>query len=128
MTFQRELIPIDLEKNKRDAIAKLEKQKQVKKDQEIAMKNRYNYQNYYNLSNIKKFKSHQVTENFLNTETALKEFEDMCENYQLFRIKDEILTAQKEIIAREHDTFTIRRTAKLIDLVANQIFTKHDIK
>ena len=28
MTFQRELIPIDLEKNKRDAIAKLEKQKQ----------------------------------------------------------------------------------------------------
>ena len=55
MTFQRELIPIDLEKNKRDAIAKLEKQKQVKKDQEIVMKNRYNYQNYYNLSNIKKF-------------------------------------------------------------------------
>ena len=83
---------------------------------------------YYNLSNIKKSKSHQVTEQYLDPDVALKEFEDLCENYQLYRIKDQILEIQKTTLSRDHDAFTIRSTAKLIDLIADEIFTRHDIK
>ena len=83
---------------------------------------------YYNLSNIKKSKSHQVTEKYLDQDTALKEFEDMCKNYQLYRIRDQILDLQKTTISRDHDAFTIRSTAKLVDMIAEEIFTKHDIK
>ena len=83
---------------------------------------------YYNLSNIKKSKSHQVTEQYLDPDVALKEFEDLCENYQLYRIKDQILEIQKTTLSRDHDAFTIRSTAKLVDLIADEIFTKQDIK
>ena len=83
---------------------------------------------YYNLSNIKNSKSHKLTEQYLDADTALKEFEDLCENYQLYRIKDQILDLQKTTISRDHDAFTIRSTAKLVDMIAEEIFTKHDIK
>ena len=86
------------------------------------------YNSLYNLSNIKKSNAHQVTEKYLDQETALQEYEDICENYQLYRIKDQILEIQKTTLSREHDAYTIRSTAKLIDLIADEIFTKHDLK
>ena len=82
----------------------------------------------YNLSNIKKSNALKFTEQYLDLDTALKEFEDLCENYQLYRIKDQILDLQKTTISRDHDAFTIRSTAKLVDMIAEEIFTKHDIK
>ena len=82
----------------------------------------------YNIRNIKKSNAHKFTEQYLDQDTALKEFEDLCENYQLYRIKDQILDLQKTTISRDHDAFTIRSTAKLVDMIAEEIFTKHDIK
>ena len=83
---------------------------------------------YYNIRNINKSNSHKFNEQYLDQDTALKEFEDLCENYQLYRIKDQILDLQKTTISRDHDAFTIRSTAKLVDMIAEEIFTKHDIK
>ena len=83
---------------------------------------------YYNIRNINKSNSHKFNEQYLDADTALKEFEDLCENYQLYRIKDQILDLQKTTISRDHDAFTIRSTAKLVDMIAEEIFTKHDIK
>ena len=82
----------------------------------------------YNIRNIKKSNAHKFNEQYLDADTALKEFEDLCENYQLYRIKDQILDLQKTTISRDHDAFTIRSTAKLVDMIAEEIFTKHDIK
>ena len=82
----------------------------------------------YNIRNIKKSNAHKFNEQYLDQDTALKEFEDLCENYQLYRIKDQILDLQKTTISRDHDAFTIRSTAKLVDMIAEEIFTKHDIK
>ena len=81
-----------------------------------------------NIRNINKSNSHKFNEQYLDADTALKEFEDLCENYQLYRIKDQILDLQKTTISRDHDAFTIRSTAKLVDMIAEEIFTKHDIK
>ena len=83
---------------------------------------------FYNIRNINKSNSHKFNEQYLDQDTALKEFEDLCENYQLYRIKDQILDLQKTTISRDHDAFTIRSTAKLVDMIAEEIFTKHDIK
>ena len=83
---------------------------------------------YYNIRNIKKSNAHKFNEQYLDADTALKEFEDLCENYQLYRIKDQILDLQKTTISRDHDAFTIRSTAKLVDLISSEIFTKQDIK
>ena len=83
---------------------------------------------HYDIRNIKKSNSHKFNEQYLDQDTALKEFEDLCENYQLYRIKDQILDLQKTTISRDHDAFTIRSTAKLVDMIAEEIFTKHDIK
>ena len=82
----------------------------------------------YNIRNIKKSNAHKFTEQYLDADTALKEFEDLCENYQLYRIKDQILDLQKTTISRDHDAFTIRSTAKLVDMIADEIFTKHNIR
>ena len=83
---------------------------------------------YYNIRNIKKSNAHKFNEQYLDADVALKEFESVCENYTLYRIKDQILDLQKTTISRDHDAFTIRSTAKLVDMIAEEIFTKHDIK
>ena len=83
---------------------------------------------YYNIRNIKKSNAHKFNEQYLDQDTALKEFEDLCQNYQLYRIKDQILDLQKTTISRDHDAFTIRSTAQLVDMIADEIFTKHNIR
>ena len=83
---------------------------------------------FYNIRNIKNSNAHKVAEQYLDADVALKEFEDMCENYRLYRIKDQILEKQKLTLSRDHDAFTIRNTAQLVDMIAEEIFTKHDIK
>ena len=83
---------------------------------------------YYNIRNIKKSNAHKFTEQYLDADVALKEFESVCENYTLYRIKDQILEKVKETLSRAHDAFTFRCTAQLVDMIAEEIFTKHDIK
>ena len=83
---------------------------------------------YYNIRNIKKSNAHKFNEQYLDADVALKEFENMCENYQLYRIKEQILEKQKETLSRDHDAFTIRSTAQLVDMIADEIFTKHNIR
>jgi hypothetical protein len=125
-----DLIRQNAEQMRRSA-AENSKQKQnrnVKSVQSKIYSNNPFSNDYYNLSNIKKSNAHKVAEQYLDQDTALKEFEDLCENYQLYRIKDQILDLQKTTISRDHDAFTIRSTAKLVDMIAEEIFTKHDIK
>ena len=82
----------------------------------------------YNIRNIKKSNAHKFTEQYLDADVALKEFESVCENYTIYRIKEEILEKVKETLSRDHDAFTIRSTAQLVDMIADEIFTKHNIR
>ena len=83
---------------------------------------------FYNIRNIKNSNAHKVSEQYLDQDVALKEFEDMLENYRLYRLKDPILEKQKLTLSRDHDAFTIRNTAQLVDMIAEEILTKYDIK
>ena len=83
---------------------------------------------YYNIRNIKKSNAHKFNEQYLDADVALKEFESVCENYTLYRIKEQILEKVKETLSRDHDAFTIRSTAQLVDMIAEEIFTKHNIR
>ena len=83
---------------------------------------------FYNIRNIKNSNAHKVSEQYLDQDVALKEFEDMLENYRLYRLKDSILEKQKLTLSRDHDAFTIRSTAQLVDMIDDEIFTKHNIR
>ena len=83
---------------------------------------------FYNIRNIKNSNAHKVSEQYLDQDVALKEFEDMLENYRLYRLKDPILEKQKLTLSRDHDAFTIRNTAQLVDMIAEEILTRYDIK
>lgn len=125
-----ELIRQNAEQLRRVALenSKQKQNRNVKSVQSKIYSNNPFSNDYYNLSNIKKSNAHKVAEQYLDADVALKEFEDMLENYRLYRIKDPILEKQKLTLSRDHDAFTIRSTAQLVDMIAEEILTRYDIK
>jgi len=124
-----ELIRQNAEQMRRNALQNSKDKQNNIKSVQSKIHNSNPFQNeFYNIRNIKNSKSHKLTEQYLDHEVATKEFEDMCEHYRLYRIRNQILEKQQLMLNRDHDAFTIRNTAQLVNMIAEELLIKHDVK
>ena len=115
---------LNLEKLKHDTIKKLEKDKLDKENAEKLQQKKYDYQNYFNLSHIKKSQSHKyIKDEYYNQDLLDKEFEDFLQHSQLYTSKDDIENHIKDKTTDKRiDPFLVRKEMKYLD----KILTKRD--
>jgi len=117
-------INFSVKKRKHDTIKKLEKDKLDKENAEKLQQKKYDYQNYFNLSHIKKSQSHKyIKDEYYNQDLLEKEFEDFLQHSQLYTSKDDIENHIKDKTTDKRiDPFLVRKEMKYLDT----ILTKRD--
>ena len=110
---------LNLEKLKHDTIKKLEKDKLDKENAEKLQQKKYDYQNYLNLSHIKKSQSHKyIKDEYYNQDLLDKEFEDFLQHSQLYTSKDDIENHIKDKTTDKRIyPFLVRKEMKYLDTI-----------
>ena len=95
-----------------------------KENAEKLQQKKYDYQNYLNLSHIKKSQSHKyIKDEYYNQDLLDKEFEDFLQHSQLYTSKDDIENHIKDKTTDKRiDPFLVRKEMKYLD----KILTKRD--
>ena len=82
---------LNIEKLRHDTIQKVKKEKQDKENAKKLQQKQYDYQNYLNLSHIKKSSSFKmIKDEYYDLDKLDKEFEDFLEYSQLYKFKQHI--------------------------------------
>ena len=82
---------LNIEKLRHDTIQKVKKEKQDKENAKKLQQKQYDYQNYLNLSHIKKSSSFKmIKDEYYDRDKLDKEFEDFLEYSQLYKFKQHI--------------------------------------
>ena len=114
---------LNIEKLRHDTIQKVKKEKQDKENAKKLQQKQYDYQNYLNLSHIKKSSTFKmIKDEYYDRDKLDSEFEDFLEYTTLYKFKDHI---EKHIKLKSTDKdivpHLLRQEMKYLDPIVEHL-------